>query len=160
MKAPQPPAPHPQPSAVARAGNFVARVLWTVLPSATLGLAGWVPAVHIARRRRTRAAWIWLAGLVAAAVGEIVLLEMTPDGNLFAGFFAVAYLITATVYAWHGCGVEPPAPSPAGYGPWTPASYEHYNAALYPAPAATDMAAEIQADLRELRGLLGGGEAR
>ena len=160
MKAPQPPTPHPPPpSTAARAGSFVARVLWTVLPSATLGLAGWVPAVHIARERRTWEAWIWLAGLLAATVCEIVLVEVMPDGNVLAGFFLVAYLITATVYAWQGCGAKPLMQSPTAYGAWIPADYEHYRAAPYPA-AATDMAAEIQADLRELRGFLGGGEAR
>lgn len=178
MSAPQPPStPYPPPSAAVRAGSFVARVLWTVIPVGSVGLLGWVPAVHIARRRRTPASWWWLAGMVAGTVGECVLVYLVPGDKhgspeAGAGAFALSYLITATVYAWRGCGPEPtrrqpeaPYPNPyphPGYGgaAWPPATFGSAPPTPYPAAAAHDMAAEIQADLRELRGFLGGEDAR
>ncbi|MEY9860016.1 hypothetical protein ABH935_005650 [Catenulispora sp. GAS73] len=187
MSAPQPPsAYYPPPSAAVRAGSFVARVLWTVIPVVSVGLLGWVPAVHVARRRRTPASWWWLAGMVAGMVGECVLVYLVPgdkhgNAEAGAGAFALSYLITATVYAWRGCGPGParrrpeaaPYPNPyphPGYGSaaWPPAAFGSAPSTPYPAPvvpavpaaAAHAMAAEIQADLRELRGFLGGEDAR
>lgn len=187
MSAPLPPTPYPPPSATARAWSFVARVLWTAIPPGTLGLCGWVPAVHAARRRRDPWGWWWLAGLVAAAVAEIVLVSVTPakgkgPTETLAGAFAVTYIIVASIYAWRWCGPDNPGPRwqpgpHAGYGgEWMPAGYEspprtpytvptqpysaRANVPPVPAAAANDMAAEIQAELRELRGFLGGEDAR
>ena len=193
MSAPQPPpTPYPPPSAAVRARLFVTRTLWTAIPVATLGFLGWVPAVHIARRRRTRSAWIWLAGLVAALVCEIVMLEVLPTRvQAITGGFTLTCIITATVYAWQGCGDDYPVarrpPYPVYGAGWMPIGYESAPPTPYPAPtqpysaamavpatpaqtippvppvppaAANDMAAEIQAELRELRGFLGGEDAR
>ncbi|MEY9903922.1 hypothetical protein ABIA35_000128 [Catenulispora sp. MAP12-49] len=215
MSAPhQSPTPYSPPSAAARAGSLAIRVLWTVIPFGTLGLAAWVPALHIARRRRTTKAWGWLAANVAGTVGECVLVATVPanghgsagDAGTGAGFYCVAFFIAATVYAWRGCGPGLPKPvrRPVAYGGYGAAwsqtlPYPNPNPnpnpnpmaatapAFYPvnapgpgplsapvaAPAvplvpaaaahdmaAQDMAAEIQAELRELRGFLGGEEAR
>lgn len=191
MSAPlPPPTPYPPPSAAVRARSLVTRVLWTAIPFASFGLLAWVPAVHVARRRRTPQAWGWLLGLAVSAVSEIVLVEtMPPRLKGLAGGFAIAYIITASVYAWRKCGAEHPGtqagPYPGYHAGWMPAGYEAgpptpyptytqpysvFPAAIpVPAPAtapapasaaANDMAAEIQAELRELRGFLGGEDAR
>ena len=187
MSAPLPPTPYPPPSAVVRVRSFVTRVLWTAIPFGSLGMCGWVPAVHAARRRRSPLGWWWLAGLSASAVLEIVLVSVSPGkGNgpaeTSAGAFAVTHIITASIYAWRWCGPDDPGPQwqpgpYAGYGGgWMPAGYESQPPTPYtlptqpysppsvvppvPAAAANDMAAEIQAELRELRGFLGGGDAR
>jgi hypothetical protein len=187
MSAPLPPPSGPPPSTVARAGSLVARILWTMIPFGTLGLCGWAPAVHIARRRRTAESWWWLAALVAGTIGEIVLVSVVPQGHgsgqFDAGLYVVSYLITASVYAWRGCGPERTVPPhlSAGYGaawmagqygsatpaspttfvaPATPFSFAPATPPMPPAASASDMAAEIQAELRELRGFLGGEDAR
>ncbi|MEZ0106670.1 hypothetical protein ABH920_000651 [Catenulispora sp. EB89] len=201
MSAPLPPsAPFPPPSRGTRTRGLAARILWAAVPFWTVGIAGWAPAVHIARRRRTREAWWWVAALAASTVAEFVVVELIPKkANVEESFIGdtvvLGYLITATVYAWRGCGadlpalrpVSPPVPPQPWYGaaptiapmPF-PAPAPMSAPAPTPAPAATvaptptaailaaptgsgaaqDMAAEIQADLRELRGLLGGEDAR
>jgi len=187
--------------------------LWTTVPTISLGLFAWAPAVHIARQRRTSDAWWWLATFVASTITEVVLVEVVPtdaggvEGAL-PGVFLLAYLITASVYAWRGCGPRPAAPSmyPAAYvdawhQPTHPGSAQPMptpmptHAAMHapapmptpapgympaPAPMPTapptmaasgawpgttppaddNMAAEVQAELRELRGFLGGEDVR
>ncbi|WP_370370573.1 hypothetical protein [Catenulispora sp. GP43] len=172
---------------------MTARVLWTAIPFWTVGICGWVPAVHIARRRRTARAWWWVAAFVGAMVAEFVVVELIPKNantweSLIGDTVVLGYLITATVHAWKGCGPGLPALRPAAEQPWygqsplpaaTPVPPTHLYPATFVAPgfaptatsaapvvppvtaaAAHDMAAEVQAELRELRGLLGGGDAR
>jgi hypothetical protein len=191
MSPQQPPlSPYPPQSAVVRAQTFASRFLWTTIPVLTVGLLGWVPALHVARSRRTPKGWWWFVGLLAGAVGECVLVGTVPStshGNAetFSGTFCLGYIITATVYAWKGCGAPPRVPGSAGYAttmwmattldgtPYPPPYPVSFPVAppVPPVPAPTaaaastpvsaaDMAAEVQADLRELRGFLGGGDAR
>jgi len=193
MSAPLPPsAPFPPPSPGTRARGLAARILWAAVPFWTVGIAGWAPAVHIARRRRTREAWWWVAALAASTVAEFVVVELIPKkANVEESFIGdtvvLGYLITATVYAWRGCGPDLPALRPVPPQPWygaaptvapmpfpgpaplsapapTPTAAPTATAAILAAPAgsgaAQDLAAEIQADLRELRGFLGGEDAR
>lgn len=196
MSAPLPPTPYPPPSAAVRVRSYVMRLLWTLIPFGTVGLCGWVPALHIARRRRTPASWWWLTGLVAGMVAEVTVVELIPKNTNFLGSLTgdtvvIGYLITATVYAWRGCGpglpalrpVSPPwsgpvpgYPAAPGYpstlvGPTAPATPSAAFPPIQPMPpvspvspvpaaAASDMAAEVQAELRELRGFLGGEDAR
>jgi hypothetical protein len=205
MSPPQPPlSPYPPQSAGVRARTFASRFLWTTIPLLSGGLLGWVPALHVARRRRTPKAWWWFAGLLQGTVVECVLVVMQPtnsttghgDTGNFAGAFSLASIITATAYSWISCKALPPLPDPyAGYANtmWMPTKPE---GTPYPAPsptvtvppgtpgpsfpsappvapvpappapapaaatAASEMAAEVQAELRELRGFLGGEDAR
>jgi hypothetical protein len=191
---------------VQRITALVVRILWTMLPFGSLGLFGWAPALSIARRRRTRAAYWWLGALSGSAVLEVVLLVVVPSKNAgaagtAAGTFVVAFIGTASVYAWRGKGDPPlprrphvygypltyqypvavpatamlpspfdqtpaPAPRPAPTPAPTPTRLFPAAPTLPPVPPpvpstapASDLAAEVQADLRELRGLLGGGDA-
>jgi len=191
MSAPQPSsASFPPPSRGRRTRELTARILWAAIPFWTVGIAGWAPAVHIARRRRTRAAWWWVAALAASTVAEFVAVELIPRnadfGESFIGDTVVlGYLITATVYAWRGCGPDlpvlrpvpqpqpwhgavpttappppPPPPPPSPTALTTPTTPTAIPAVPTGSSAAHDMAAEIQADLRELRGFLGGEDAR
>ena len=184
MSAHQPPsASFPPPSRSRRTRELTARILWAAIPFWTVGIAGWAPAVHIARRRRTRAAWWWVAALAASTVAEFAAVELIPRhadvGESFIGDTVVlGYLITATVYAWRGCGPDLPALRPVPQPqpqPWhgavpttppppttptTPTTPTAIPAVPARSSAAHDMAAEIQADLRELRGFLGGEDAR
>jgi hypothetical protein len=180
MSPPQPPSSRPWQSAGTRAQTFVSRFLWTTIPFLTVGILGWVPALHVARQRRTARAWWWFWGLLAATAGEFLLVELVPAKGsawgTFAGAFCLVYIITATVYAWKSCVALPPLSGPPPQYPDYPNTvWISSGAAPIPAPtiqastvspsaagysAASDMAAEVQAELRELRGLLGGEDAR
>lgn len=156
MSVPLPPsAPFSPRSRGARTRETAARILWAAIPFWTVGLAGWAPAVHIARRRRTRAAWWWVAALAASTVAEVVVVELIPKNAGIAESFigdvvVLGYLITATVYAWRGCGPDlPPLRSPQaaahlypypyphpGYGDavWQPEPFGSEHSMSFPAP--------------------------
>lgn len=163
------------------------RVLWTLVPIGSLGLLGWVPPLRIALRRKTPAAWLWLAGSAAGAALVIVLTSTVRQPGLkdtpptWVGAIELVNIISTAVYTGMAGKVLTPKPGPTrlppltrdayGYGryPGQPAAYLSpppivappvvtppvVVPPVVPSNAVDAAAAEVQAELRELRDFLG-----
>jgi hypothetical protein len=152
------------------------RVVWTLVPIASLGLLGWVPPLRIALRTRTLAAWLSFAGSAAGTVLVIVLVSTVrkapgskDNPSAWVGMIETLYIIAIAVYTGIATKVLTPKPrlkplppqvqNAYGWYPGQPPAYPPSPPNVAPpivAPRAVDAAAaEVQAELRELRDLLG-----
>ena len=82
------------------------RIVWTIIPLITAGLAAFAPFLYLMLTRRTARARTLFLAFTAATVVEVVMLvlvgrddvEGTPD--LLGGVYIVALAVTAAVMAW------------------------------------------------------------
>ncbi|WTW96996.1 hypothetical protein OG216_28175 [Streptomycetaceae bacterium NBC_01309] len=95
------------PSGPARDIPLWQRVVWTLVPVATVGFGAWLPFAYLAYRDHRRNSgpvdhrW-WLGFAVASAV-ELVLVFARPDEGAvarLAGGYVLLLMATATVVTW------------------------------------------------------------
>jgi DNA uptake protein ComE-like DNA-binding protein len=91
------------PATRPRTGRLVRQVWWTSVPIWSIGFLSPVPFLFYAVGQRTRRAWGWFAGYLAATVAMIVALGAFPSGsggNAAVGGFIVALAGCAAVHSF------------------------------------------------------------
>ncbi|ONK13806.1 hypothetical protein [Streptomyces sp. MP131-18] len=147
---------------------LVVRWLFALFPIGSLGLLAWVPSLRFAVLRGRGTDWAVFCLFCSLTVAEVVLISAVPDdeSNLsaFAGFYALAYLVGATVHAVRADRFPRRAAVPPGHVPPPPAHRPvaprpHPGAAAAPRAASPRMR-QVASELDELGALLRRQEGR
>jgi hypothetical protein len=146
----------------------VGTVLLALVPIASCGLLGFVPAAWLAGYRRTAGSWLGLAGFSALTCAEIVVAELyptprTPPTAVFlplvlgASLGALAHYLTSMIRWQHEtrrapAAVLPPGAMPAAMPVPSPPPYYGLPAVPPAAPATDDVGEELRRLSQRLRG--------